>query len=180
MPSGIDFSTLILNVKKSLGTRRFAVLVLGMFLALAFLTSLVYLPLWKNLQAKSFDYRQEQERLKQIKQEAVLGDKIKAKLITSEDEIPQALDEMVRKARALGISFESMKRKDLLTLDKNYKILPISIEASVEFQGLAEFLGSLENLRRSVIVVNQLDISRDKELLPRLRANIELGMYLIF
>ena len=158
--------------------RRFVVLIVAMVLALVFLTGLVYMPLWKNLSDLTLRYRQEQEKLDQIKKEAGFSDKVKAKVITSADEIPQALAELTKKARVFGVSFDTIKQRDMISLDKDYKILPIYIEATAEFQGLVGFLGSLENLRKSVIVVDKLDILRGKELLPRLKANIELGIYL--
>jgi Tfp pilus assembly protein PilO len=167
-------------MKKFLSGKQFTFIIL---ILAAFFVSVIIaisIPVWRNLQALRLHLKEEQVKLDQVRQSLPVPDKIIKKFITSADDIPLALNELAKKANFAGIKFDSLKQKETIALGAGYKILPLDLETVCDVQALANFLGALDNLRNSVMVVNRLEIKRDKELLPQVKATMELGMYLAF
>ncbi|MEW6008540.1 MAG: type 4a pilus biogenesis protein PilO [Candidatus Omnitrophota bacterium] len=179
MPNRIKSVPSKLDLKTLFAKNRFIFLLA--LSVLIFIISIIYIcvPLLKNLNAVSKLYRREQLEFDRIQKEASLLDNVKAKNFTDSEHIPAALEELTRKANELGIKFDAVKQRGLVFLDGNYKILPLSIESTCDFQALGNFLGNLENLKESVTVVDKLEITREKEILPNLKVVLELGMYII-
>ena len=144
----------------------------------AFLINFTYIPLARKLGDIRTRYRQETSRLEKIKGEVSTADKIKAKIIIYSQDLSQALDELTKRANGLGVEFDLLKPQEPIGLGKDYQVLPILIESACSFEALGSFLGSLEDLTESVVVLNRLEIVREQDLLPDLKVSLELGMYL--
>ncbi len=137
----------------------------------------LYLPLLKDLDSLSIRYKQESKKLENIKQQIATSDNLKAKAITRQEEITQALDELTRKANSLDFKFDSLKQSEMAALGSDFMLMPISIESTCDFQAIGNFLGSLEDLEKSVVVVQKIKIETLKEALPNLKLSLELAMY---
>lgn len=179
MPSRIKSDTGQFSLKTLFAKNRFIFVIV--FSVIVFIVSVIYIcvPLLKNLSAVNSRYKREQLEFDKIQKEVSLLDNIKAKNFTDTEHIPAALEELTRKANDLGLKFDVVRQGGLIALAKDYKILPLSIELTCDFQGLGNFLGNLESLKESITVVDHLEIIREKETLPNLKVILELGMYII-
>ncbi len=167
-----------LNLKKMFLPNRIALIAGVLAIILIFSIIFVYIPLAKSLADLNLRYKQQYLELKKVKEQIALLDKIKAKIVSySEDEL-QALDELTKVANALGIEFDSVKPLQIVSLEEDYQVLPIAIEAVCDFKALSTFLGALESFEKSVVVIKQLQITREEKLLPDLKTVLELGIYL--
>ncbi len=179
MPSRVKSDTGQINLKALFVKNRLIFILL--FSIIVFIISFIYIgaPLLKELNTLNIRYRQDQLEFSKIQEEVSLLDNIKAKNFTDTEHIPTALEELTRKANDLGLKFDVVKQRGLVPLAGNYKILPLHIESTCDFQALGNFLGALENLKESITVVDQLEVTREKEILPNLKVVLELGMYII-
>jgi hypothetical protein len=99
-------------------------------------------------------------------------------LLTSE-EIPLAIDEITTAGRTLGINFISIRPQDEgASQGDSFSYLPILMDVESEYQQLGQFLGRLANLETGIVVVHNFQIQRLEDILPRVRATLEIGVYL--
>lgn len=166
------------RIKKFFLNYRFIFIFAILAIILGFSIIFIYLPLAKDLRDLNSRYTRKFLELDKIKDKIAVADKIKAKIIVYSQDLPSALDELTKKANALGINFDFIKQEKLINLSQGYQVLPILIESVCDFQALGSFLGSLEDLEKSVIVLNQLEINREEDSLPNLRVDLQLGIYL--
>ncbi|MBU2541592.1 MAG: type 4a pilus biogenesis protein PilO [Candidatus Omnitrophica bacterium] len=166
------------SLKKIFINNRFIIITGILFIILIFSLIFIYIPLAKSLGELNARYNQQYGELLKVKEQIALSDKIKARIISySEDELG-ALDELTKVASTLGINLDSVKPEKIISLGEDYQILPIAIESVCDFKALGSFLGALEGLEKSVVVLKQLEITRAEESLPNLKASLELGIYL--
>lgn len=99
--------------------------------------------------------------------------------LMTEKDVPLAIEELTKHGKANGVSFVSMQPGEV-TPDKSssYKILPIEINLEAGEKQIAAFLGTLDELKKSLIKVRAFDVTPEKEDRTRLRASITLEIYL--
>lgn len=99
--------------------------------------------------------------------------------LMTEKDIPLAIEELTNHGKAKGVSFVSIQPGDV-TLDKssNYKILPIGMSLEAGEREFADFLGALDELKKSLIKVKGFEVTPEKEDRTKLRANVTLEVYL--
>lgn len=101
------------------------------------------------------------------------------KTLITEDDISLAIDELTRHGKSMGINFISIKPKEIIgKIESKYKVLPIEIEIESKDEQFSEFLGSLDELRKSLIRIKSFDLTPNKEDRTRLNAKIIVDMYL--
>ncbi len=99
--------------------------------------------------------------------------------LMTEKDIPLAIEELTSHGKAKGVSFVSMQPGDVI-LDKssNYKILPIDISMEAGERQFADFLGTLDELKKSLIKLKSFYVTPEKEDRTRLNGRITLEVYL--
>lgn len=99
--------------------------------------------------------------------------------LISEKDISIAIDELTKQGRSKGINFNSIAPGKIEGHgDPKYKILPIDIVVESTYKELAVFLGSLEELEKSLVTVKNINISPGKEKAAKLNTRLTLNMYL--
>jgi hypothetical protein len=166
--------------------RSFLVIGTGMAVAGILLVIFVYEPLAAKIRLASQDIERLDQEL-EIARTAVgsnggwdfpqPGSK-ERHLLTSE-EIPLAIDEITSAGRTLGINFVSIRPQDEQAAQNgSYPYLPIYMDVESEYQHLGQFLGRLMNLETGIVVVHSFQIQRIEEILPQVKATLEIGVYL--
>lgn len=104
----------------------------------------------------------------------IYGDKV----LMTEKETSLAIDELTRHGKAMGVNFISIRPKDVIT-DKalQYKILPVGMEIECTDAQCGNFMGALDELKKSIITVRSFRITPDKEDRSRLRMDIVVNAY---
>ncbi|GEM_PF-3243090 len=163
----------IISVDKSVIV--FLILIIGAVIC----SIVIFIPATRNLGNLGAQLKAQGLKLEEIKREIASSGKSKSRIVTNPEDIAQALDEITKKSAQLNFKFDSIKQGEPFAIGGNFKILPITIESTCNFQALSGFVAALENLRRSVVVVKRLDVSKDKTNPRNLKVSLELGMYLL-
>lgn len=99
--------------------------------------------------------------------------------LMTEKEVSVAIDELTKHGKDIGINFISMTPREIVhEKGAKYKTLPIEMEIEAEDQKFAEFLGSLDELKRALIKVKSFDIIPNPEDRKKLKAVLVVDMYL--
>lgn len=175
MPMG----RLALNLNSILLSKRFNIILLGLIAAIGIGFIFIFMPDYDSLQKLKIRLKQDNVKLSEIKSEISISGEVKSGMVTDLADVAKALDEVTAKASQFGVKFDSQKQSEPIDIGGNFKILPITIVSTCDFRGLANFLVSLENLRQSVVVVNRLQVQKDKAPGGKLKVSMELGMYLL-
>lgn len=136
------------------------------------------MPLYDKFVLLSIRYKQEDAKLRGIQEQSYLAGDVRAKLITDSQDIAIALEELTKKAQIFGFHFDTIRQGNPIDIGAGYKILPIAIQSTCSFQALANFMSSLDTLRKSVTVVNKLDVVKEKGNISTLKVSLELGTYI--
>ena len=101
------------------------------------------------------------------------------RILVAEKDTLFAMDELTKHGKAMGINFVSMKPGNII--DDNtakYKILPIDMEIEAPGEQVANFIGSLDNLKKVVMKVKSFDITPDEHDRTRVKTKLTVDMYL--
>lgn len=124
----------------------------------------------KDIEARLLEARKAISSLRQ--------DTAKRTLI-SEEGISLAIDELTKEGRSKGINFISITPERIeKSEDRHYKVLPIEMEIESTYKDLGIFLGSVDDLEKSLITVRSFSIAPYKEDPKRLRTKLVINMYL--
>lgn len=108
-----------------------------------------------------------------------IGASYKARVLVSERETAEGLDELTNHGKSLGINFLSMKPKDIIVKEGTpYKILPIELEIEATDKQFVDFMGSIDELKKAIVTVDSFDIKADKQDRKKLNAKMVINMYL--
>jgi len=140
-----------------------------------------YAPLIKRLKVSSLENKAFEKYLagarSAIEQAELTQDE---RALITEDEVSLAIAELTQYGKLKGISFISIKPGEIISEpDRQYKILPLEIIISASEQKFAVFLGSLANLRKSVIKVKSFDAALNTENENKLKVNMVLHIYIL-
>jgi hypothetical protein len=101
------------------------------------------------------------------------------RVLMSEKEAAEGLDEFTNHGRSLGVDFISIKPKEIIAKEETpYKILPIELEIKATDKQFVDFIGSIDALKKAIITVNSFDITPDRQNRTLLEAKIVINMYL--
>jgi len=99
--------------------------------------------------------------------------------LISEKDISLAIDEFTKQGRSGGINFTSIVPREIKAeAGSMYKVLPIDMEMESTYKELAVFLGSLEQLEKSLVTVKDLNMTSDKGKREKLDTRLTVNMYL--
>ncbi|UCD15793.1 MAG: type 4a pilus biogenesis protein PilO [Candidatus Omnitrophota bacterium] len=140
----------------------------------------LYQPVIKEIKVLSLESRNTEAQISYIRRMITESEKRKIeKEIVNEETASLGIDELVRQGKARGISFVSITPKKIEKSETGqYKILPIGIEIKAGYKDLGAFLGALDELKKSLVIVKSFEIIAVKDEIDKLRARIVLSMYL--
>lgn len=100
--------------------------------------------------------------------------------LLTEKEVLPAIDELTKHGKSMKINFESIRPREVMQ-DENSgcRILPVDLAIEGNDAQMAMFMGSLDDLRKSLIIVNSFDIIPDRNDPSKLKATITINMYFL-
>ncbi len=107
-----------------------------------------------------------------------------------EKEVSNVIKQLNDQARRFNVNVISLKPKDLLIYkdregkelkvsDYFCKCMPLTLNVESRYRELGEFLLSLETNRSPIVSIEEVDIERDKDRAPAVKAEIELNAYIL-
>lgn len=94
-------------------------------------------------------------------------------------EVSTAIDEITKAGKAFDIAFASISPQEVETAPEvSCRRMPIHMELEAGYKELGAFLGALENLRESVVTVRRFSIRREETVLPRVKSELSVDVYL--
>lgn len=107
------------------------------------------------------------------------GETYDDRTLITEKEISVAIEELTKHGKAMGIDFMAMAPKEIIENPAvQYKILPIEMKIKSNIEAFSNFLGFLDELKKSVIKVKSLDIKRVDGSRSEVTGTIVIDMYL--
>ena len=119
----------------------------------------IYGPFVKELNAARKSYQALTKELSWARQVTSSGQmpEIKEGPVSTAD-ISLAIDELTKDGKRQGIDFISITPGQIRPKDEVYQIVPLEIESESTYEDLGTFLGSLDELAKSMVVVESLSI----------------------
>ncbi|MFA6217742.1 MAG: type 4a pilus biogenesis protein PilO [Candidatus Omnitrophota bacterium] len=158
---------------------------LGISIAIALIVIVIhislYAPLIKKLKVSCLEYKAVEKYLKGARYAIEQTDMtLEDRAIITEDEVSLAIAELTQHGKLRGINFISIKPGEIISeKELLYKILPLEITMSAPEQKFASFIGTLANLKRSVIKVKSFEAALNIENEKKLKVDMVLDIYLL-
>jgi len=100
--------------------------------------------------------------------------------LISEEQISLAIEELTLEGRTEGINFVSIAPGSIRKPEgEGYRILPIELETESTYQALGEFLGWLDELKRSLMKVQAFNVTGKSEDASQLSGRLTVYLYLV-
>lgn len=99
------------------------------------------------------------------------------KRFVSQEELVLILDKITEAAKIRSLNLKSISQQEIKALD-GYRVLPVEMELDADYKQLGLFLGDLENLQDALAAVENLQISSEEKLLPRILCSLTLNIYI--
>lgn len=94
-------------------------------------------------------------------------------------EVSRAIDEITKVGASLNIDFLLTSPQPIQRPQgRKNPVLPIRMEIQSKYKDLGFFLGSLENLKESVLTVREFSIVRKEKILPKVYTYLVVEIYL--
>lgn len=163
-------------------TQKSLILVVAAAVAVAMLLMyfIFYAPLIKKLKVSYREYKLcETEVLDARNIIETVGKAQEGKCLITEGGVSLAIDELTKYGKSMGINFISIKPREIMA-DKGaqYKMLPIEMEIEADNEQFFEFLGSLDEVKNSLIRVRSFNLMPDKDDRAKLDAKITVDVCL--
>ena len=142
----------------------------------------IYHPLLHSLKTQSSACRLVEDELTQARR-MIASFKAggKERVFIPEEEVSLAIDELTRVGKFEEISFISVTPRDSEKPEgpqpQPYKVLPLEMETESTYEALGRFLGSLGELKNSLITVENFNVTPSPEDPSRLRARLKVHLY---
>jgi hypothetical protein len=139
-----------------------------------------YVPILKDIGAKGSECRMCEGRLADARElVASSGKTLDSRVLMSEDRISLAMDELTKYGKAMGVNFISITPKNIADeKGAEYRILPVEIEIKAADEKFSEFLGALENQKKTVVKVESFDIVPEETDPSRVNAKLTIDLYI--
>lgn len=148
-----------------------AIALLGIWLIL-------FSPLINKLKLLHLEYRDLETSVLQAR-DAISSLKLKElkKGLVSEADVSLAIEELTREGKAKGINFISLTPKRIERQQAPYKVLPVDLGLEASYVMLGDFLGKLDDLNRSLVLIRKFYIVPNKLNPKMLTVRLSLDMY---
>ena len=108
-----------------------------------------------------------------------MGEAHEEKILITEKEASQAIDELTKHCGLKGVDIVSINPREVIEgQEAQFKILPIEMEIKATDQQFAAFIGSLFELKKGVIKIRSFDLVPDSTEKTKFKINLVLDMYL--
>lgn len=140
----------------------------------------LYLPLGRGLKIRGSECRILETEIGQAQEGLSLFRKNgRGKSLITEEEVSRAIDELTRQGKSLGINFISLTpRQAEKSEGSRFRIFPIEMETESTYEALGRFLGSLDELQKSLVTVGGFDVIPNEGNPSKLKAKLTVQMYL--
>lgn len=161
---------------------RLRIIIVGTILAVLFGPYLfLYRPLINRCRQEGAKCMSAEEKVL-LAREAItnfLNQNISEKHLISEEDVSLAIDELTKQARSNGINFVSITPGQIKKAE-NYpcKVLPIEMETESTYKGLGIFLGSADDLEKSLVTVRDFSLTSHKKDAGKLTTRLVINMHL--
>lgn len=144
---------------------------------------------WKEMEAQLAESRAKQSAAYKIDkagieaEAALLRRKLPAKRDTS-----AIIDELTRKGKALNIEFITIDPQEERSATPGprqpaggfrYSVLPIGIDMRASFRSIGEYLNEVDNLDSGFATIDNVQISKDDRIFPKLKVRMTVSTYSI-
>jgi Tfp pilus assembly protein PilO len=157
-------------------------IVLLVVVAILIFNIFVSLPMYEKLKKQRLEMEDIQSQIREAKdtlaklEAAEISYKMQ---IITEKNISAAIEELTKQGNRDGVDFVSIKPLPIENDgDSVYKIIPLHIEIESTYDKIGTFLGSLRNLKKSLVIVKSFDIKTKSNSPLNLKARMILNLYL--
>ncbi len=163
-------------------TKEKLVVIVSAAAAVAFLGIwlIFFRPLADKLKSLHLEYRGLEISLARARDAAgSLKSKGFKKELVSEAEVSLAIEELTKEGKAKGINYISLTPKQIERRQGPYKMLPVDLELEASYAVLSDFLGKLDELKRSLVCIRKLNIIPNKANPKISTTRLSLDMYIL-
>lgn len=101
------------------------------------------------------------------------------RILITEKEAAIGIEEFTTHAKSQGINFISIKPQSINIKEGTpYKILPIELELEATDRKFVSFLGSIDELKKAIVTVNNFEIEPDINDRTNLHVKMDIDVYL--
>ena len=163
-------------------TKEKRIILIGVLIAVILGVYLIsFIPLMKELRTRYPESKSIENNILEVRNiiEAARGTDVKRTII-AEDDASRAISEVTGHGRLNGINFISINPGNIKKEEGlRYKILPLETKIKSTYEQIGIFLGSLDELEKTLVTVKSFKISPDKEGPSKLTANLVIYIYLL-
>jgi len=157
------------------------VIVVAICMLLAY--GIFFMPRLKELRVKYLECKTCESQIldvrNQIQAVANLDKERSRRMLISEKEAAEGIDDFTAHGKTMGVKFISIKPSDVIVpKDMPYKILPIEMEIEAEDDQFVKFMGSIDELKKAIVTVKSFDIIPDEENNKILKVDMVIEVYL--
>ncbi|NQU95201.1 MAG: type 4a pilus biogenesis protein PilO [Candidatus Omnitrophica bacterium] len=152
-----------------------AVLVLAITIYVIF-----FAPLFVKLKIKFSEYMAIEHEVRQYRSIIESAGKVYSeRTLQSEEDVSRSIDELAKHGKVKDVKFISINPEKVVRKeDTQYKVLPVEMELESTYAGLGVFLGSLDDLEKTLVKVKSFNISHDKNDPTKFITDLEVEVYL--
>ena len=149
-------------------------------LCLAVLFFIFYIPVMKTLAVKDAECKRIETEAREARvliahTGKIYGDRI----LINEDEVGRAMDELAKHGKLMGVNFVSMKPGEIKeTLGAKYKEMSIAMSIESNDKQLADFIGSLDELKKGIVKIKSFEIAPKASDGALLESKLVIDMYI--
>lgn len=144
---------------------------------------------WKEMEAQLAESRAKQSAAYKIDKAGIEAEAalLKGRLPSNSD-TSAIIDELTRKGKALNIEFTTIDPQEERSVAPGsrqsaegfrYSVMPIDIDMRATFRSIAEYLNVIDNLESGFATVDNVQISKDDRIFPKLKARMTVSTYSI-
>lgn len=172
-----------MNIEKAGLTQKRLIIILAAAFGIIALAAyfVFYAPLLSNLRTKFLE-RGLRETIVFDTRSAVesAGKVYEGRILPTEKNISQAIDELTKHGKLKGVNFISINPKEPKEGgDSEYKILPVEMKIESTYEQLAVFLGSVDELDKSLVRVISFNIIPGEKDPEKTITDLAVNMYFL-
>lgn len=159
--------------------KRTMVIMAGIAACMALMVVFLYLPLSRSIRKAGLEWRGLNQLLSSAGAHlSVFQGTSAGKRLIREEGISSVIDRIAQEGRNNLLDFKSISQDNINDAGQNHRILPVVIKMEGEYKQLGVFLGALENIKDSLVSVEEFSITGDERILPKVSVSIVLNIHL--
>jgi len=167
--------------KLEINQEKLIIISIAVFIAVVLAIYLIfYVPLMKDLKLKYQACKAIENDVLQTRNVIKLAGKVYGeRVLMTEKEAHYAIKELTMHGGSKAINFISIKPKEVeKKKGTRYKVMPVEMEIESTYRQLAQFLGSLDDLKKGLARVKSFHITADEKDPNILYTDLVIDMYL--